>query len=79
MNDNTWDRSVRLAEYMIAHSATVRATAKIFGISKSTVHTNATVGNGFLFPKAASPEKVSGAISRYAGISVVRSSRGGCL
>ncbi len=43
MNDNTWDRSVRLAEYMIEHSATVRATAKIFGISKSTVHKVVTI------------------------------------
>lgn len=32
------ERCVRLAEYLIAHKSTVRATAKHFGISKSTVH-----------------------------------------
>ena len=32
------DRCVRLAEYLIEHRSTVRATAKHFGISKSTVH-----------------------------------------
>lgn len=32
------ERCVRLAEYLIEHKATVRATAKHFGISKSTVH-----------------------------------------
>ncbi len=32
------DRPVMLGEYIIEHKATVRATAKQFGISKSTVH-----------------------------------------
>ena len=32
------ERCVRLAEYLIEHQTTVRATAKYFGISKSTVH-----------------------------------------
>lgn len=32
------DRAVILAEYIIEHKATVRAAAKQFGISKSTVH-----------------------------------------
>lgn len=32
------DRCIRLAEYLIEHKSTVRATAKYFGISKSTVH-----------------------------------------
>lgn len=31
-------RPVILGEYIIEHKATVRQTAKIFGISKSTVH-----------------------------------------
>ena len=38
LNGNAWDRSVQLAEYIIEHNSTVRATAKIFGISNSTVH-----------------------------------------
>ncbi len=32
------ERCVRLAEYLIENKTTVRATAKYFGISKSTVH-----------------------------------------
>ena len=32
------ERAVVLAEYIIEHKATVRAAAKQFGISKSTVH-----------------------------------------
>ena len=32
------ERSVILGEYIIEHKATVRSTAKQFGISKSTVH-----------------------------------------
>lgn len=32
------DRAVILGEYIIDHKATVRACAKRFGISKSTVH-----------------------------------------
>lgn len=36
-------RAIRLGEYIVAHSATVRSTAKAFGISKSTVHKDITV------------------------------------
>ena len=32
------ERAARLAEYIIEHGATVRAAAKEFGVSKSTVH-----------------------------------------
>ena len=39
---NVEDRSVLLAQYIIDHKATVRSTAKEFGISKSTVHTDVT-------------------------------------
>ena len=38
MTDNMEDRARRLAVYMIGTGATVRAAAKHFGISKSTVH-----------------------------------------
>ena len=38
MTDTIEERSCRLAEYMIQTGATVRAAAKHFGISKSTVH-----------------------------------------
>lgn len=36
------ERCVILAEYLIDHRSTVRATAKEFGISKSTVHKDIT-------------------------------------
>ena len=36
------DRPKVLAAYMIEHQSTVRATAKAFGISKSTVHKDIT-------------------------------------
>ena len=38
MTDNIEDRACALAVYMIETGATVRRTAKKFGISKSTVH-----------------------------------------
>lgn len=38
MKDEIEDRTVRLAEYIIETRTTVRAAAKKFGISKSTVH-----------------------------------------
>ena len=42
MTDDLEQRAVLLAEYMIDHSATVRAAAARFGISKSTVHKDLT-------------------------------------
>ena len=38
----TKERCEVLAEYVIDNNATVRATAKFFGISKSTVHKDLT-------------------------------------
>lgn len=46
MKDFFDDRAVVLGEYIIDTGATVRATAKVFKISKSTVHTEVTIGNG---------------------------------
>ncbi len=34
------ERAVELGEYIVEHKSTVRATAKEFGISKSTVHSD---------------------------------------
>lgn len=42
MNEPIEERTVKLAEYIIENKATVRAAAKKFGISKSTVHTVVT-------------------------------------
>ena len=41
------DRAIRLGEYIIEHQSTVRETASVFGVSKSTVHKDITV----LLPK----------------------------
>ena len=38
MQDYIVERILTVADYATAHKATVRATAKQFGISKSTVH-----------------------------------------
>lgn len=35
-------REKELGAYIVEHSATVRTTAKAFGVSKSTVHTDVT-------------------------------------
>ena len=46
MKGNMEERAERLALYILENRATVRAAAKKFGISKSTVHTDATKQNG---------------------------------
>lgn len=48
MNNTDEHRPVILGEYIIANKATVRATARYFGISKSTVHKDVSKGNGIL-------------------------------
>ena len=40
------ERAIDLAHYIIDSKDTVRGTAKKFGISKSTVHTDVTLKNG---------------------------------
>lgn len=42
MKDYIEERAVEIANYIIESSATVRQTAKKFGISKSTVHKDVT-------------------------------------
>ena len=42
MKDSLEERAVEIANYIIEHNATVRQTAKQFGISKSTVHKDVT-------------------------------------
>ena len=42
MRDNIEQRACDLAVYMIENGATVRAAAKAFGVSKSTVHKDVT-------------------------------------
>jgi len=45
MRDFAADRAVLLGEYILETGATVRAAAKVFKISKSTVHTAVTIPN----------------------------------
>lgn len=42
MKDYIEERAVEIATYIIDHDATVRQTAKEFGVSKSTVHKDVT-------------------------------------
>ncbi|MDD3339512.1 MAG: sporulation transcriptional regulator SpoIIID [Lachnospiraceae bacterium] len=42
MKDYIEERAVEIANYIIENSATVRQTAKRFGVSKSTVHKDVT-------------------------------------
>lgn len=42
MKGNLEERAVILGEYIIEHQSTVRDTAAVFGISKSTVHKDLT-------------------------------------
>lgn len=42
MKDYIEERAVHIASYIIEKNATVRQTAKVFGVSKSTVHKDVT-------------------------------------
>ena len=42
MKDYIEERAVEIAYYIIEHKATVRQTAKQFGVSKSTIHMDVT-------------------------------------
>ena len=47
MKEYIEERAISIANYIIDSNATVRQTAKTFGVSKSTVHTVVTKWNGF--------------------------------
>lgn len=42
MKDHIWQRVVDIGNYILKSKATVRDTAKVFGVSKSTVHKDVT-------------------------------------
>ena len=48
MKDYIEKRAVELAQYIVENNATVRKTAKIFYISKSTVHTVVSIRVGYV-------------------------------
>jgi putative DeoR family transcriptional regulator (stage III sporulation protein D) len=42
VKDHIWQRVVEIGNYILRHGATVRDTARVFGVSKSTVHKDVT-------------------------------------
>ena len=48
MKDYIEKRAVELAQYIVENNATVRKTAKIFNVSKSTVHTVVSIRVGYV-------------------------------
>jgi len=46
LKDYIEERALGIANYIIDNNATVRQTAKAFGVSKSTVHVEVTKRNG---------------------------------
>ncbi|MEE5992032.1 MAG: sporulation transcriptional regulator SpoIIID [Oscillospiraceae bacterium] len=46
MHMQSEERAITLGIYILEHQTTVRAAAKHFGISKSTVHMDVPKGNG---------------------------------
>ena len=53
MKDYIEERAIEIANYIIENNATVRQTAKTFGISKSTVHKDCTDRLGQINPALA--------------------------
>ena len=58
MKEYIEERAVAIANYIIDHNATVRQTAKRFGISKSTVHKDVTDRLTHINPGRASQARV---------------------
>ena len=58
MKDYIEERAVAIANYIIDHNATVRQTAKKFGISKSTVHKDCTERLSSIKPSLAAQARV---------------------
>ena len=46
MKEYIEERAIEIAYYIIEHKATVRQTARQFGVSKSTIHKDVTKQNG---------------------------------
>ena len=53
MKDYIEERAVEIAYYIIEHKATVRQTAKAFGVSKSTIQKDCTDRLGQINPSLA--------------------------
>ncbi len=57
MKDYIEDRVLEVAKYIIESKATIRRTAKVFGVSKSTIHKDMTERLPALNPLIASKAK----------------------
>lgn len=55
MKGDPEQRALLLGEYIVEHGATVRAAARVFGCSKSTVHKDAGVIIGIVKGSAEKP------------------------
>lgn len=53
MHNQTSDRAVMLGTYILEHKTTVRAAAKQYGISKSTVHKDVSERLPYIQPQLA--------------------------
>ena len=58
MKDYIEERAINIANYIIDNNATVRQTAKKFGISKSTVHKDVTDRLNQINPSLAAQARV---------------------
>ena len=65
MKDYIEERAVAIANYIIDHNATVRQTAKSFGISKSTVHKDCTERLISINPALAAQTRVVLDLNKY--------------
>lgn len=58
MKDYIKERAVAIANYIVDYNATVRQTAKRFGISKSTVHKDVTDRLSHINPSLAAQARI---------------------
>ena len=57
MKDYIEDRVLEVAKYIIDSKATIRRTAKVFGVSKSTIHKDMTERLPIINPQIANEAK----------------------
>ena len=53
MKDYIEDRVIEIAQYIVDNNATVRSTAKVFNVSKSTVHKDVSDRLNYINPNLA--------------------------
>ncbi|MCT4593941.1 MAG: sporulation transcriptional regulator SpoIIID [Anaeromicrobium sp.] len=58
MKDYIEERAIEIAKYIINEKATVRQTARVFGVSKSTVHKDVTERLPKINPRVANQVKI---------------------